>query len=140
MFVKVSFITNSSTEVFCAYGMVIADEKIFENSEIMKFIYLYSIAFRVRIEGEGYLIKFKGFSEFCKDYELSEMALHNYCNTLGFDCIVSGGMSSVFIGRSPWNMREDETFGEFKKKTAELFLHTPFEGTLECHSTEVNTG
>jgi len=111
MIIKMDFVTNSSTVCFFAYGICFSKYDISESKEMMDYLYLTNLALN---KGGMHIPKRKEFDVNEDDeylyYAFESLAEFNDLDFRLDEC------SNYYIGRSPFNMKPDQTMSEFKKE------------------------
>jgi len=123
MKIKLDFITNSSSEAFCVYGVDIELTDLVENSKLIKYLYLVLIAY------------WREVSDYCNDRLLEfdfpvtkERFVEEYesylFQTIRYYAVINHFLWEMYgeepaavyiaIGRSPWSMCKTQTLGEFQ--------------------------
>jgi len=119
MKVKADFVTNSSTTSFVAWGVMVGYDKLREHSLLLDLMY------------ERYV-------NWSKQHDRDVISMDDWVKDLAcehelkqwLDAVLTNSKSelqtcrvpddcNLYIGISPFNMRDDETFGNFKKRIEE---------------------
>ena len=107
---KVDFVTNSSTSSFIAWGISIDESDVKKGEELLKKLYEYDKEYYKKYENEV-----PDFEKWKEDYDIIE-SLYGLARKQKLDCARPCYDDTFCVGRSPFEMEENETLAEFKDK------------------------
>ena len=103
---KLDFVTNSSSTSVVLWGTYLNDSEVQANKVLMQKVNEYE--------------KKEGREEFGEDDGLCEIG-EALCEVSGLETRADYESNGIFIGKSPFSMKEDETLKEFKSKIESKF-------------------
>ena len=106
MKLKTDFVTNSSSTSFIVWGVILEEEEIIENCSDIIFKYMKKSKYHKDLTREE-------FNDMMDEDDIIDEFI-NVCENVKLDCSATEYDSSIMIGKSPFEMKDDETLYEFK--------------------------
>ena len=118
MKVKADFVTNSSTTSFVAWGIAVEFSVIRESSILLQQMYLAYVELQKKHGNEAATMDdwLSGVEDHYEFQEDLRTLLRK--EGQGFECASAPYDDTLYIGVSPFSMKDDETFAEFKTRVA----------------------